>query len=163
MKTRARSSSGLRTATVRRTGSAIEDAGGWKLKTFSWAWLFPPVTSPNCWEIATLRQLFATFEGEQVQAHIDEYSETNIEFHQSILRMSGCELLNRMAENLFLHMRSIRMQTITENDRASRSIIDHMHIIEALERRDADLAERLVRQHTLDLAEHVRENASYLD
>ena len=50
-------------------------------------------------EIATLRQLFATFEGEQVQAHIDEYSETNIEFHQSILRMSGCELLNRIAEN----------------------------------------------------------------
>lgn len=114
-------------------------------------------------EIATLRQLFATFEDEQVQAHIDEYSETNIEFHQSILRMSGCELLNRTAENLFLHMRSIRMQTITENDRASRSIIDHMHIIEALERRDADVAERLVRQHTLDLAEHVEQNASYLN
>ncbi len=114
-------------------------------------------------EIATLRQLFATFEGEQVQAHIDEYSETNIEFHQSLLRMSGCELLNRIAENLFLHMRSIRMQTITENDRASQSIIDHMHIIEALERRDADLAERLVRQHTLDLAKHVERNASYLN
>lgn len=114
-------------------------------------------------EIATLRQLFATFEGEQVQAHIDEYSETNIEFHQSLLRMSGCELLNRIAENLFLHMRSIRMQTITEKDRASQSIIDHMHIIEALERRDADLAERLVRQHTLDLAKHVERNASYLD
>ena len=114
-------------------------------------------------EIASLRKLFATFDGQESRAHIDEYSETNIEFHQSILRMSGCELLNRMAENLFLHMRSIRMQTITENDRASRSIIDHMHIIEALERRDADLAERLVRQHTLDLAEHVRENASYLD
>ena len=58
--------------------------------------------------------------------------------------MSQCELLNQMAENLLVHMRWIRMRTISENDRASRSIIDHMNIIEALESRDANLAERLV-------------------
>ena len=48
-------------------------------------------------------------------------------------------------------------------DRAQRSIIDHMHIIEAIERRDADLAERLVREHTLNLAAHVAANVDYLD
>jgi DNA-binding GntR family transcriptional regulator len=68
-----------------------------------------------------------------------------------------------MAENLFYHMRSIRQQTIHEADRASRSIIDHMAIIEALEKRDTELAERLVRQHTLDLAAHVEKNVDYLD
>ena len=47
--------------------------------------------------------------------------------------------------------------------RTSRSIIDHMNIIEALERRDTELAERLVRQHTLDLAAHVQRNVHYLD
>src|SRR5208282_4029290 len=36
-------------------------------------------------EIATLRRMFATFEGDQISAHIDEYSETNIEFHLAIL------------------------------------------------------------------------------
>lgn len=114
-------------------------------------------------EIATLRQMFATFGNERVQAKIDEYSETNIEFHQAILRMSQCDLLNQMAENLFAHMRWIRMRTIAEDDRATRSIIDHMHIIEALEQRDADLAERLVRAHTLGLAAHVAQHAHYLD
>ena len=40
--------------------------------------------------------------------------------------------------------------------------IDHLNIIEALERRDADLAEKLVRQHSLDLAAHVARNVHYL-
>ena len=113
--------------------------------------------------IASLRTMFATFEDNQARARIDEYSEANIRFHQAILSMSGCELLNAMAENLFVHVRSIRMRTISENDRARRSIIDHMNIIEAIERRDTELAERLVRQHTLDLAAHVERNVHYLD
>ncbi len=114
-------------------------------------------------EIATLRSLFATFENNQVQAKIDEYSETNIRFHQALLKMSHCELLTEMTENLFIHMRSIRMRTISEDNRAKRSIIDHMNIVEALERRDTELAERLARQHTLDLAAHVARNVHYLD
>ena len=114
-------------------------------------------------ELSSLRRLFATFRDNQIQANIDEYSEANIRFHQAILRMSHCELLNGMTENLFIHMRSIRMRTISEDDRASRSIIDHMNIIEALEQRDTELAERLVRQHTLDLGAHVESNVHYLD
>lgn len=113
-------------------------------------------------EISSLRDIFATDEGKKPQANIDEYSGRNIRFHQAILRLSKSDLLNSMTETLFLHMRSIRARTIGEDNRASRSIIDHMNIIEALERRDTELAERLVRQHTLDLAAHVEQNVNYL-
>jgi DNA-binding GntR family transcriptional regulator len=113
-------------------------------------------------EIAGLRALFATFRDDKVQAHIDEYSETNISFHQALFRLSKCDLLMRMTENLLLHIRSIRMRTISEDDRASRSIIDHMHIIEALEARDTELAERLTREHTLNLARHVEKYVDWL-
>ena len=114
-------------------------------------------------EIASLRFLFTTFEGEEVGAHIDEYSERNIDFHSRLLQLSKCGLLNNMANDLFIHMRSIRARTISEHDRAKRSIIDHIHIIEALEARDAGLAERLVREHTLNLAAHVDANVDYLE
>jgi len=77
--------------------------------------------------------------------------------------MSKCDLLVEMADNLFIHMRAIRAKTILEDDRVSRSIIDHMNIIEALEQRDTELAEKLSRQHTLDLAAHVEKNVHYLD
>ena len=115
-------------------------------------------------EIATLREMFSSFDEDgAAQARIDEYSETNVSFHQALFRLSRCDLLSRITENLFLHMRSIRMRTIAEKDRASRSIIDHMSIIEALEARDTELAERLVRQHTLDLGRHVEEHVDWLE
>ncbi len=113
--------------------------------------------------IASLRKLFTTFENGQVQAHIDEYSDRNIKFHQAILEMSGCALIKQITEGLFVHMKGIRAQTIGEKDRAKRSIIDHLHIIEALEQRDTDLAERLVREHTLNLAAHVESYVDYLE
>ena len=46
---------------------------------------------------------------------------------------------------------------------AARSIIDHVRIIEALERRDPELAERLAREHTLGLAAHVEQHGGFLD
>jgi len=114
-------------------------------------------------EIASLRRMFTTFVDGQVHAKLDEYSEVNIEFHQSIIRMSGNSVLIDLAENLFTHMRMIRRKTIGEKDRATRSIRDHLTIIEALEARATERAEELVRQHALGLAEHVERYADYLD
>jgi DNA-binding GntR family transcriptional regulator len=114
-------------------------------------------------EIGALRRMFATFENGELRAHLDEYSEVNIEFHQTIIRMSRNAVLINLAENLFTHMRMIRRKTISEKDRADRSIRDHMHIIEALEARDTVRAETLVRNHALGLAEHVAKYADYLD
>ena len=114
-------------------------------------------------EIANLRALFAEEDGDSVRANLDEYSDKNIAFHQAILALGKCALIEQMADNLFMHMRSIRNRTIGDADRAVRSVIDHMHIIEALERRDAGLAETLVREHSMRLAEHIRKYVEYLE
>ena len=76
-------------------------------------------------EIASLRTMFAKFENGELHARLDEYSEVNIEFHQTIIRMSRNSVLISLAENLFTHMRMIRRKTIGEQDRADRSIRDH--------------------------------------
>jgi DNA-binding GntR family transcriptional regulator len=114
-------------------------------------------------EIATLRAMFGRFENGELHAKLDEYSEVNIQFHQAIIRMSHNSVLIHLAENLFTHMRMIRRKTIGEDDRADRSIRDHMNIIQALEARDTERAEDFVRQHALGLAEHVARHADYLD
>jgi DNA-binding GntR family transcriptional regulator len=113
--------------------------------------------------IASLRLLLTSYSDGQVEDHIDEYSENNINFHQAILRMSGNQLICDTADNLFIHMRSIRARTISEENRAQKSIVDHMQIVEALEARDTDLVERLVREHTLNLAKHIGTHVDYLD
>lgn len=114
-------------------------------------------------EIANLRTMFATFENGRLRANLDEYSEVNIEFHQTIIRMSRNGVLIDLAANLFTHMRMIRRKTIGEDDRVDRSIHDHMNIIQALEARDTERAEDLVRNHALGLAAHVARHADYLD
>jgi DNA-binding GntR family transcriptional regulator len=120
-------------------------------------------TNATSEEVATLRKMFSTFENGQARAHLDEYSEVNIEFHQTIIRMSKNRVLIDLAENLFTHMRMIRRKTIGEQDRVDRSIRDHMNIIEALEARATERAEDLVRDHALGLADHVAKFADYLD
>src|SRR5471030_1764982 len=114
-------------------------------------------------DIAGLRRMFATFEDDKLHAKLDEYSEVNIAFHQAIIELSGNRVLIQLAENLFTHMRMIRGSTIGEDDRVERSIHDHMNIIQALEARDTERAEDLVRQHALGLAEHVAKHVEYLD
>jgi DNA-binding GntR family transcriptional regulator len=114
-------------------------------------------------EIATLRQMFAEFQDTRPDEHMDEYSDANIAFHQAIIKMGGCALIGEITKNLFLHVRAIRRVTIAQDNRAARSIVDHMNIIEALEKRDTELAERLVRKHTLDLAAHVEKHCDFLD
>ncbi|MGB6606094.1 MAG: GntR family transcriptional regulator [Steroidobacteraceae bacterium] len=114
-------------------------------------------------EISKLRHLFDEFQNSPPSEHIGEYSDANIAFHQMIIRLGGSQLIQDATKNLFIHVRAIRKATISQNDRAARSIIDHLKIIEALERRDTELAERLTRQHTLDLAAHVERFCDFLD
>jgi DNA-binding GntR family transcriptional regulator len=114
-------------------------------------------------DIAELRRLMDAFHDGTDGERLEEYSDANIAFHQAIIRMSGCVLLAEMTENLFIHMRAIRKITIHQDNRASRSIVDHMAIIEALERRDPDAAARLAREHTLGLAAHVEKHGDFLD
>jgi DNA-binding GntR family transcriptional regulator len=115
-------------------------------------------------EIGSLRELFSAFvDDDELRLHLNEYSEANLRFHQRIIELSRSAEITGLVAGLLVHVRAIRGRMIGEDDRAKRSIVDHMHIIEALEARDAELAERLVREHALDLADHVERTAARLD
>ena len=106
-------------------------------------------------DLAALGTIFSEFEQDEPGEHVHEYSDANIRFHQTIIRLGGCALIQEMTENLFLHMRAIRAISMRQGNRAAQSKADHHRIIEALMRRDALSAEAAVRDHTLGLADHV--------
>ena len=93
----------------------------------------------------------------------DEYSEANIRFHQRIIHLSQCKLIMETAEGLFLHMHAVRRRAMTEGNRLSLSVPDHLEIVEALQGRDGDRAERMVREHTMRLHDHVKMNWSRIE
>lgn len=114
-------------------------------------------------DLACIRRMFPEFFEGKPQEHLDEYSEANIRFHQKILSLGQCEVIQGLCGNLLMHVRGIRNIAVRQSDRASTSIEEHVRIIEALEARDADLAERLVREHGLGLATHVETYGDHLD
>lgn len=106
-------------------------------------------------DIAELHQLTDPYT--DVDRHMGEYSDANIRFHQAIIRTGGNELIKHITDGLFMHVRAIRNRTIFEKDRAKRSVADHKKIVAAIEEDNADLAEKLVREHTLKLRAHVEQ------
>ena len=80
-----------------------------------------------------------------------------------MIALSTSQWLAMMTESWVIHRCAIRARTIGENDRARRSIIDHMPMMTALEDRDADLTAGLAREHTLGWAAPVAKKATYLD
>lgn len=106
--------------------------------------------------LAGLRAQAAKYSVSAAGADIAEYSEGNIQFHRRILELSGCALLLRSADALFVHMHAVRKRAMREGDRISRSVVDHLGIIEALEARAPDAAAERVREHTMRLHDHVR-------
>jgi DNA-binding GntR family transcriptional regulator len=106
-------------------------------------------------EILRLHAHVDKFSQDEVARKMGEYSDANIKFHQAIIGLGKCPLIAEICNGLFLHMRAIRQRTIFELDRAKRSIVDHTEIVNALEARETERAERLVREHTLRLRDHV--------
>ena len=112
-------------------------------------------------DLGALRDMFHDFEDEAPSEHMNEYSNANIRFHQTIIGLSGCAMIGEMTENLFIHIRGIRAVSVRQENRSERSLQEHRAIIAALVARDADLAERLVREHTLGLAAHVEKHGKF--
>ncbi len=114
-------------------------------------------------QIKALRKFAMKHSSDAARADIEEYSDANIVFHQTILELSGCSLLRTTADGLFTHMQAVRRRAMGESDRARRSVADHMEIIDALAARNADLASRRVREHTMRLHDHISKTWTRLE
>ena len=108
-------------------------------------------------ELSGLHALVHSLSSGDVADRVSEYSDANISFHQSLIGLAQSPLITSISDGLFFHVRAIRQRTIFERDRARRSIVDHREIVTALQVRDAERAERLVREHTLRLRDHVEQ------
>ncbi len=103
-------------------------------------------------EIERMKDIFAPFNSRNIKRKFLEYAEANIRFHELVIQISQCGKLIELAGSIFDHMRWIRFQSVVHEDRLIKSHREHLKIIEALEKRDANLAERLMKKHIEELA-----------
>jgi len=147
---------------VRRTKSEIVDMiRAWAALESMAARLI--TTTARKKDISALRDFFKDFGKDRLpEHHVEEYSKANIAFHQALIALSESPVLVDMTNDILLHVRGYRQLTIGRVERIAASLPEHMAIIEALEQRDTELAERLARDHTLGLAAFVEAHGKEL-
>ncbi len=92
-----------------------------------------------------------------------EHARSSMGFHRAIMAMSKSGLMVEISENLFIHMRAVRSAALKQGDRAQRSLVEHMNIVEALEARDPQLSARRVEEHMMSLTAYIEEYGDFLD
>ncbi|UCF83949.1 MAG: GntR family transcriptional regulator [Desulfobacteraceae bacterium] len=112
-------------------------------------------------EIQKMKELFSPFGESSSGGQFIKYSDANIVFHELVLRTSQCDKLIELAGNIFDHIRWIRFRTIVYEDRFPKMQKEHLHIIEAFEKRNPDLAERRMRAHIEGLAQYIEEKIHF--
>jgi DNA-binding GntR family transcriptional regulator len=108
-------------------------------------------------EIINLKAIFTPFSQVDLQNRSQEYSQANIKFHEAVLDLSRCKKLIEIASNLFDQMRMIRIQTGSYKNRSNISLEQHLKIIEAIEKKESELAENLMRKHIEEVIKVVEE------
>ena len=100
-----------------------------------------------------LKDIFSRFGphmNHKSSVNFPEYSEANIEFHERILQLSHCHKLVELAGGLFDHVRWIRSWSIYNSSceqRFPQIHKDHLGIINAISKRDPEMAERRMKAH----------------
>ena len=95
-------------------------------------------------ELKYLRSLFENFIGKN-EINIQDYTESDQMFHHMIMKISGNQMLNKLellGNNTIRTCRGGLLRSPKE------TLPEHLAILDALERRDGELAEKLVREHT---------------
>jgi DNA-binding FadR family transcriptional regulator len=96
-------------------------------------------------DIATLRQLATLFE--RSLGNASRLADVNREFHSAIYEAAKNRYLLRTLDELNDALALLPSTTFTVRGRPQKAIEEHAGILEAIERRDADAAERLARFH----------------
>ena len=113
-------------------------------------------------EIDRLRKIGTRYTTDSAKMQIDEYSQANVEFHRTVLEISGCTMLTRIGNDLFANIEPVRRYAMQDTSRTSQSIDDHSNIVDAIATRNPDLADKLVRDHTLRLGAYIRRTWHHL-
>lgn len=100
-------------------------------------------------DIAKLRALLELHR-QHSEDNSGEYMQTegDFDFHYQIIKGSGNQLLaNQLCDELYHLIRMFRFQTSRFKSRSNRALIEHEQLIYAIEQRDPQLAEMLMRKH----------------
>jgi len=106
-------------------------------------------------EIDGLEEIVYLSEFHAKKKHYDQLVELDNKFHESIYRASGSKILEHELTTFHHYLERIRKQSLQKEERAMQSNEEHLAILEAMRKRDADLSEKLAHKHIIQTIENM--------
>ena len=103
--------------------------------------------------IDQMRSLFKDYSESNIRDRSKDYTQADLEFHNLIIKASKNSLLISFMNTLNDHIQMLRLQTFSLEGRPEHSMAEHVHIIEAIEKKDPSSAESLMREHIRNVRE----------
>jgi DNA-binding GntR family transcriptional regulator len=99
--------------------------------------------------VQAMRGFLVQMNAALVAIDVPHLIELNEKFHDVIHGASGCEYLRRLQSGQRMYDHAARLTILSEENERVRSVEEHAAIVDAIAARDADLAERLMREHVI--------------
>ncbi len=91
------------------------------------------------------------------RSHHEQLVELDNKFHQLIYEASGSKILDHVLSDFHHYVERIRKITLSNSGRATKSSEEHAAILDAIRKRDGDLAEVLANKHIMNTIKNISE------
>ena len=110
-----------------------------------------------------MKTLFQGYSEGNIRDRSMEYTQADLEFHTLIVKKSKNSLLMSLMNILNDHIQMLRLRTVALKGRPERSLLEHLKIVEALEKKSPSLAESLMRKHIRNIRKSVLKNIDEIE
>ncbi|MEW9096436.1 MAG: GntR family transcriptional regulator [Clostridiaceae bacterium] len=101
-------------------------------------------------EILRLKEIIETMRRCIDENDNDNYIKSHNEYNKIILESSKNKRLIEKLEHIYEYLKSMRKISLANNVRKEKALLEHKGIVEAIEKGDESLAERLAREHVIN-------------
>ncbi|NLJ96725.1 MAG: GntR family transcriptional regulator [Clostridiales bacterium] len=108
-------------------------------------------------QIEALEEILYLSDFHARRSHYEQMVELDNKFHDLIYKASGSKILNHVLSDFHLYVERVRKITLARPFRAAQSSKEHSAIVEALRKRDGELAERLAHEHMMNTIQNINE------
>lgn len=108
-------------------------------------------------QIEALEEILYLTDFHARRSHFDQIVELDNKFHDLLYKASGSKILNHVLSDFHQYVERVRKITLSRPYRAEKSSKEHAAIVEALKKRDEQLAETLAHEHMMNTIQNLTE------
>lgn len=118
-------------------------------------WATEHITDQQIEELEEIVLLSEFHLKKQGQGKAKQVSDLDGKFHKVLYEASNSRILEHVLSDFHKYVKMARTMSVGEKERAEKSIDEHRAILEAIRKKDANLAEQLANQHIMNVMENL--------